>query len=161
MPAPSNLDLLVLIDALGSELFGALLHGNPCPANAHRYRRMTNPQPGDLVMETSTAYMRLRNATSEWALSRDGHIHSEAGIGILVKVTWEPYPREEGDEWDEEADGPWPTEKCWYLRRLDNGEEFRWTNANCVTILPHEGWETISGMHIKLLGGLFEDSEVV
>ena len=154
---PSNLDLLVLIDALGSELQSSNLVGNPCPSVDRRWKRMKQPQPGDLVMEKSTAFMRQRNATNEWAITRDGHIRSECGIGILLRTAIEPFPREDGDEWDEVADGPWPTEKVWYIRRLDDCSEFRWTNADFICILPVEGWETIGGNRINLLKGMMAE----
>lgn len=163
MSPPDNLTLLTLIDALGYELHASNLVGNPCPAVAARWKRMSNPQPGDLVMETSTGPARLRAATGEWPLSpKYPHLHSEVGVGILLRTVQEPIQLEEGDEWNVEEDGPIPTERCWYLRRLDNGEEFRWVNADCVCILPREGWKWFSSADggPRVLDGLFgEEAE--
>ena len=73
-----------------------------------------NVQPGDMVIETSTAYHR----------NRDMH-----GIGWLEKKTREEYPR--GEAW-EEGD-PIAFEDCWYIRCFD-GVVYRWTNADFVRV---------------------------
>lgn len=149
--------MATLIDGLGQEFYASMIHGNPCPDNARRYKRMTSPQPGDLVMETSTSGLRMQVACDEWiAAPKYPHIKSRCAVGILIKVAQEPVPYTDA-EWDEEEEGPRPLETVWYLRLLDTGEEFRWTNADFVTILPCEGWKRMSGMRTDVLNFLLQD----
>lgn len=92
-------------------------------------------------MELSTApwYMRSPHGPR-------GSLPLENGIGILDRIDREPYPREKDDPpWDEKAEGkPEPLEQVFYLKRLNDGSEVRWTNARFVTILPVEGWKSLS-----------------
>lgn len=89
-------------------------------------KRMREPQDGDLVFDTSTAYGRYGYA----ATMRVGHLMRTA----REKVN---YP-----EWNEATDGPHPTEKVWYIRGLD-GVEHRWTNAAFVAIPKHDWQKTV------------------
>lgn len=157
--------LLTLIDALGYELHGALLHGNPSPNNKRRYERMTHLQAGDLVMEMSTAPERLRVATNEWPVSPQyPHIISRCGIGIFLRETQEPIYEsgsEEAKDWEEaEPPEPIPLERVYYIQLLDTKEEFRWSNARFATIIPVEGWELTSGFNIKVLQVLLSTTPV-
>lgn len=70
------------------------------------------------------------------------YLKVDNAIGFLDKITREPYPREEDEPpWNEEEEGmPEPLETVYYIKKLYDGEVFRWTNARFVTILPVEGW---------------------
>jgi hypothetical protein len=111
---------------VGYELWRSQLIGTAPPVMQRRNERMKKPIPGDLCIETSSlSYNRLHR--KDWL---------RFNVGTLIKITWEPIDM----EWDESQDGPKPTERCIYFRLLDDGTEFRWTNAHAVTILPVEGW---------------------
>ncbi|MGD0771719.1 MAG: hypothetical protein ABSC05_02740 [Candidatus Solibacter sp.] len=136
----SILDVITFLDAVGYEFYRSQLVGNQCESMRTRWERMQKPQPGDLVMETSSCPMRLRGG------KRPAHVASETGIGILESIAREPIVY---DSWDETTDGPLPTEEVFYIRRLDNetidspwgNNVFRWTNANFVVLIPKEGWQ--------------------
>jgi hypothetical protein len=146
----SNLELIVMIDALANALHSSTLVGNPCPKVAAMWKRMQEHRPGDLVSERSTSCMRLRDISENRLRinKHTAHIGSETGIGIFVKKQREPMV----GEWNEKEDGTRPTEDVWYIQRLDDetkdsehGENvFRWTNCDFVTVLPVEGWEWFS-----------------
>jgi hypothetical protein len=96
------------------------------PECVHRaFKRMTSPQIGDWVIETSTIH---------------GFRHKDGtdldGIGVLEEIAWEKVDFGDCDfVWDEEAEGrPHPTEKISYIRTMD-GRRFRWTNASIVAVL--------------------------
>lgn len=80
------------------------------------YEHMANPQPGDFVMEQSTALMPSRPALD--------------GVGELLRVTEE---NRTVAEWDIESDGPIPKERVFYIKTFD-GREYRWTNASFVKV---------------------------
>jgi hypothetical protein len=92
----------------------ATLVGNPAQVTREFNDRMRNLQVGDLVIETTTVF---------------GFRHSPAsdldGIGWLEEVALEHVQM----EWDEETDGPHPTEPVHYIRTFD-GRRFRWVNAS-------------------------------
>lgn len=99
--------------------YDGVLIGN-CPAFIRKnFERMTHPQVGDLVIEASTVRMPYTNDLN--------------GVGVLEKITQEPFPFDE--PWDEAAEGrPWPKEQCYYFRTFD-GRLFRWTNARVIAAL--------------------------
>ena len=131
-PPKQDEDLVLrMLGIAGYELYRAHLVGNNCNSNQKRLNRMQEPRPGDLVLETSS--------TPSWILrrqSKDGWISPENAIGFFVRKGREAIP---GIEWDEEEDGPLPTEVVWYIEAFD-GRLLRWTNANFVTIVPSGGW---------------------
>lgn len=136
LDAEQRLDQTIrMLARVGYELYSSHIVGVSCGSLDRRIRRMQNPQVGDIVVETSTSgFWRLpgRQAPFEY-------IQAENAVGVLEKVTREFYDKDE--DWDEEREGmPRPTQKVWYLKLLDDGRIFRWTNADCVTILPVEGW---------------------
>lgn len=87
-----------------------------------RFEFLKNPRVGDLVMETSSLFMR----------GNDAH-----RIGWLVSDQMEPY----GDDawWEqnkaEYADQPRPTERVYTIKRLIGGELFGWRNANMIRVV--------------------------
>lgn len=109
-----------LIAASALTLRHAVLCGSPTPNQRDIYERMHAPQDGDWVCETSTL--------GGWGARKD--MSPLDAVGRLVRTAREKMPIE---EWDEQTDGPWPTEKVWYVRTLD-GREFRWVNADFVAI---------------------------
>jgi hypothetical protein len=135
-----------MLGKIGYELYHAALNSacmatSTIGANAkRRWERMEANVPGDLVIELST---------SGWWLHCDDphpgpyrYLKVENAIGFLERITQEPYPHDE--PWDEAVEGrPEPLEKCYYIRKLHDGEIFRWTNASFATILPVEGWPKI------------------
>lgn len=92
------------------------LVGDPTPRIAELYKELSNPQVGDMVLETSTFGRKRRTPA----------------IGRLTKVAREPaYPT---DEWNESEDGPMPLDTFWYLTGLD-GDEQRWANCTFIKVL--------------------------
>lgn len=95
--------------------------GPPC---VHEFRkRMTQIEPGALVIETSTIGMADRDLDA---------------VGYLLEVTQEPVIF--GDPyfvWNEADEGrPHPTEAIHYIQTLD-GRRYRWSNARFISV-PHE-----------------------
>jgi len=97
------------------------LIGNPSTATKRYYERVSNPKPGDLVLEITNRGARVIDR-----------------IGRLLSVGVENPPPEEvsEDDYDEAEWGrPWPPyqERTWRIETLD-GREFRWWNANFIVI---------------------------
>jgi hypothetical protein len=132
---------LLMLAAVGYELYRSNLIGNAPPSSRERFQRMTNPQPGDLVIEVSTSGYWLHPS---YSLGPYEYLKVENVIGILEKITREPYLREYGEPtWNEKEEGkPEPLEDVIYLRLLASGDTFTWRNAQIVTILPKDGWHT-------------------
>ena len=87
-------------------------------------RRMREIQVGDLVQEIST-----------YPHGHAPKLAASMRIGHLRCICQEPIAM----EWDEQQDGPKPSETVYYIDGLD-GAERRWTNASFVAI-PAEAWE--------------------
>lgn len=122
--------LFGIIGAMARDLQSATLVGNPTPRVAELYKRMQNPRPGDLVIESGTAkYGRGPRPVAGYETSEG----QGGGIGFLVRTAREPMPVE---EWDVAVDGPIPDELVWYIRRLDKNEMVRWVNARFIAIPP-------------------------
>lgn len=99
-----------------------------------QWKRMGNSVPGDVVIEVSTGgwFSRPKTPSSQYL---DASTH----VGILDRITEEPYPSEE--PWDEAVEGrSEPKERVFYIKSISDGEEFRWVNASFITIIPVEGW---------------------
>jgi hypothetical protein len=124
-------DTLYALGAVGYELWSSQLIGNSPPITQRRFERMDKPEPGDLVLETSSAWMwiKKRQKVGDWWCA-------ENAIGTFLRQEWEPIPN-----WNEEDEGESaPKERVWYIRSHD-GRELRWTNANFIAILPSSGWD--------------------
>ena len=121
---PKNLDLyrLLAINAYAAYMNALAHHG---PAIREQWERSDKPQPGDVVLETSTI----------WRWARHGQDATRAAypeIGILLRIAEEPFPREEGEL--EPDDGA--RETVHYIRPLDgSAREHRWTNARFIRVL--------------------------
>lgn len=132
-----NAELRRLIACNAYAAYLNTLVGNPAPRIAEEGERTRAPQPGDVVLETSTIW--------RW--------HDDPGpaLGVLLRDVREPiYSREEfdamhaeGDYWDnpDEDYEILPTEQIFYVRPLDGSvEEFRWHNATFIRVhseMPH------------------------
>jgi hypothetical protein len=86
-------ELLEILHANLILLQNSLLVGNPAPAVARTWQAAQNPQPGDLVVETSTLY---------WPLST-------SKIGTLLRIVREPFGE------DPLPDGREQTQKVYYI----------------------------------------------
>jgi hypothetical protein len=129
-------NVLEMLAIVGLEFWNSHLIGNAPPSHTRRWERMRNPRPGDLVIEISTSGLWRHGSKYR---SPSGPVKMEIVIGVLKKITNEPFPLDE--PWDEDAEGrSEPLEECVYINALHDSSEHRWTNANFVTILPVEGW---------------------
>lgn len=109
-------------------LYSACLVGNPAPVVAEMWARMTDPRPGDLVMETGTPFRKS---------DPDAQIK---GFGILIAH------REEWASTDEEwaatrAEDPDVREDerfhdhAWYVQYGPSAEDVcRWTDCEFIAV---------------------------
>jgi hypothetical protein len=118
-------DLVELLEKTAYNLYLAALL-NPCDeAHTSLFRRMKDPQPGDVVVEWSTLGFKRGDGTR---------------CGVLLRK--ERGPTHTLEDWkamgggDEEI----PTQLVWVIRLdFDDGREFRWSNAAFIAI-PTEVW---------------------
>ena len=113
-----------LIMRLALELYGASLIGN-APTGIRELRaRMTNPQPGDLVMELSTAYQVKR-----------GRVPIE-GLGYLLETREEWWHTDE--EWASQREDwgdPRPTDVVSYVQYGPAAADVcRWVNYTLIVV---------------------------
>lgn len=88
----------------------------------HRvFQFMSNPKPGQLVMEISTIYCRDRDDTR---------------LGRLLKTSMEPmYTREEARNHGYDDDEPIPEKNYWYIDLIfDKHRTFKWSNARFIAV---------------------------
>jgi hypothetical protein len=113
-------------------LYDATRVGDPAPVTAAVHHRVTNPRPGDLVVEVSVLYGRTPESRIK-------------GLGILVEKRKEWYETDE--EYAEAlaegamtADEPRFTDTAWYVQYGPSaGDICRWTECKFIA-LPHT-WE--------------------
>jgi hypothetical protein len=121
---------------IGLNLRRATLVGNPAPIVAAMNERLSHPQPGDLVFETTTA----RRAGSE-----------HRGFGILLEhrrewcSTDEDWARDTADEPGElRGDDNRPADDAWYVQYGPGERDIaRWTNAECAAILTEQEYPPV------------------
>ena len=120
---PFDRDTLVrLLRHSAYELYRASFSGQS-PRLRSLFDELINPKVGDLVMETTTYYMKSRDPLE--------------GIGTLVAVGYAPYykTREEARAAGYEDDEPIPTRQVWDITLdFDDGRLFRWENANFIKV---------------------------
>lgn len=130
--APAEMTEAQRLVAAGRMLWSATLIGNPPPSTRRLIERMRNPQPGDLVWESSTALRALRDPA--WA---------DRVLGWFVKRGLSPWvSREEWEsadcEWRERDGQPYeecPTRQIWIIRPWGNPTgEFSWENAELLAL---------------------------
>lgn len=114
------------------------LVGNPAPAVKEQFERTTNPQPGDVVLETSTVWT--------WAKHSDEAPRDQyPALGVLLRVVQEPIVtaeqlsklHAEGDHYVRAGEtlDEIPKERVTYIRPLDGSvPEYRWTNASFIRV---------------------------
>lgn len=111
----------VLVGVAGYTAWSNCLVGNQAPRVKAYYERTSKPQPGDLVVETSSLFLRMRDEREP-----------EVCVGVLVKREVETITG------DDEGDYEYPrSEEAWYIKSLsrpDDVEPFRWVNATFVSI---------------------------
>jgi len=130
--------LLKLIAINAHAAYNSCLVGNPAPRVEAMYQRMITPEPGDLVLETSTIW--------RWARDSDAVACDQLpGLGILKRRALEPIMdraafddmHAHGDYWvrpDETLDDL-PKETVYYIEPLDGTvPEYRWVNANFIRV---------------------------
>jgi hypothetical protein len=125
-----------LIALNGYMAWSNTLVGNQAPAIAEQFKRSNEPQVGDLVLETSTAFRWMRHE----------NVGPGVALGFLLRDVREPIMSREdfdkmhaaGDHYnaEDETYESLPTERVYYLRPLDNSEveEQRWENASFIRI---------------------------
>ncbi len=94
---------------------------------ADLFAELKDPKPGDLVMETSTFYMKSHNPLE--------------GIGVLEGVGQAPYfkTREQARAAGYKDDEALPTRLVWDLRLIfDGNRPFRWENASFIKVKTSE-----------------------
>lgn len=100
-----------------------------CSANLDAFNWFKNPQPGDLVIETSTA-ARIHSDRFPAAWRAET---LKKSIGRLVDKAVEPFHDEA--TWAEVKDGysERPMQTVWYVQNVD-GSTCRWENADFVRV---------------------------
>jgi len=113
-----NDEVLSLLCISAYNHYLSTLVGNPAPTVRAALDKMSHPQPGDWVIETSTIWDRARD--------RDR-------FGRLLRTAAEPMWTPE--QWAEGGGGadPIPLERIFYIRTAD-GREYRWRNASFIAI---------------------------
>lgn len=127
----TELQILRALAVAGYQAYSMSLVGNPAPSVRRYYERVTEPRPGDLVLEITTF------GRDPWAA---------AGLGELLEVTEEPIMSEdehhamirEGNYFkhpDEKYDAV-PIERVQYIEPLDPDlpRRFRWVNAEFIAL---------------------------
>jgi hypothetical protein len=114
----------VLIGVAGYTAWSNTLIGGAPPIVRAYYERASHPRPGDLVVETSSLGLRIR----------DGR-QPETCVGILERRTVETLPYLD-DDGNPDPEGGAYDEEAWYIRLLvqPEAEPYRWTNATFVAI---------------------------
>jgi hypothetical protein len=128
-----------LIAGVAGVLMKTTLVGQPAPIVARIYERMRGPQPGDLVLETSTMYRQ----SEDWY----------KGCGILLehRIEWwetDDQFRQYCLENDENpATAERLTDHAWYIQYGPQPDDVcRWVNCDFVTIpTDPRGWDVPAG----------------
>lgn len=123
---------------LAGVLLRTTMVGQPAPVVTRISERMRSPQPGDLVMETSTMYRRA----DDWY----------RGFGVLIEhreewwttdAEWEQELAEERAAWEKftrPGEGPFTpdprtTDHAWYIQYGPQpGDICRWVNCEFIAI---------------------------
>lgn len=106
----------------------ATLVGDPAPVVARMFDRITHPQPGDLVVESSTLYRPFDDTVIK-------------GVGFLVLERREWWQTDEEYQADIAADAQYAdeertTDHAWYIQYGPHAVDIcRWTNCSFV-VLP-------------------------
>lgn len=118
-------EMAVQIGVAGYTAWSNCLVGNQAPATKAYFDRAGSPRVGDLVVETSSLWDRMR-----------GGREPEVCVGVLVahEIETVAYETDPDDPYDEPGTYE---EDAWYVKvlaRPDDIPPFRWTNASFVAI---------------------------
>lgn len=115
-----------LLHVLAYRLYLSTLVGSPAPNVRQLGDRMTQPVPGDLVMEISTIYHDGSNPKfPDRTAERMGILLRDARELVCTPEEWTEQGGEQGE--------PIPNQRVFYLA-LPDGREYRWHNANFIAI---------------------------
>lgn len=131
----TDVELRRLVAVNGYAAYLNTVVGKPAPRVQVEFERSSNPEPGDLVLET----------TSSWLWANHESVDPGAALGILLRSGREPIMNRhdfdqmhaDGEYWNEpgEAYEDIPTEQIYYIRPLDGSvDEVRWHNASFIRI---------------------------
>lgn len=112
--------LLELIASSAYSAYVNTLSGRNSPAQDAYYKRMSKPVVGDLVLETSSLAIFIRDGES-----LINH------IGKLKSIKSEPYP-----DWEDEEGECIPERDVWTIETLD-GRIFTWENCDFIVVPEH------------------------
>lgn len=124
MKKEDRIRLVELLKISAHELYRSTLVGSPAPRVEELGRELSEPKPGDLVMEITTHRMKERDPLE--------------GIGRLVARGLAPYyaTREDARAAGWEDDEPIPDREVWDITlEFDDGRAFRWENASFIKVL--------------------------
>jgi hypothetical protein len=134
-----------LIRTLAVHLYRATLVGDPAPVVRRMLDWMRHPQPGDLVMEHSTAYRsaeNLKKPPGNWPWSRMGYLITVRREWMTTDEQWAEAKAEEA-AWNREHLGDRLAfieersvePKAWYIQYGPNpGDVCRWENCEFLAI---------------------------
>lgn len=118
-----------MLTLLAHELHNAVLVGNPAPKVRRIYERISDPQVGDFVYESTT----LRRDDSEVWVRGSGFLTAITDEPLCTDEQWEQYKREEPYLTDEDRD--YGTERVWYVRYGPSEQDVcRWVNASFLVV---------------------------
>jgi Lar family restriction alleviation protein len=114
----SSNSIITILVANAYAAYSSSLQGTD--ASHKRFNWFNAIKPGDLVMETSTIFMRDRD---------------ELRIGFLISDAREPvYSPEEWEAVKEDYEGRHPTERIFRIKLLSDGREYLWENASFIRV---------------------------
>lgn len=108
--------LLQLVASNAYRVYTGCLIGDAPRYIRDRQERITNPLPGDVVLEIT--------AWNKPVVDR---------LGVLAWDGYEPDPEIDPENWNEETDEPIPQTRCWHIVTTD-GRHYRWHNANFIQV---------------------------
>lgn len=127
----------LLMAGTAQAIYTAVLVGNPAPRVAALYERMSEPQPGDLVMELSSRGRRRSGQDVDTTIK---------ALGILIahREEWASTDEEwaaEAAEYGHDPVADRATDHAWYVQYGPAAEDVcRWTNCEFLAIPTGEGW---------------------
>jgi hypothetical protein len=125
-PARATPELVRMLANVTEELVRACCVGDPAPRVREMWEQLQNPQPGDIVLETSS-----RRRDPEWPAQ---------ALGLLLFVTGVKVRTEE--QWAEAERAGWwridrrraNAEGYWYVDPLDGSQRAVWENCSFVRV---------------------------
>lgn len=110
-----------------------------CAPNLDAFNWFKNPQPGDLVIETSSA---ARIHSDRFDAKRRAETLAKS-VGRLTSKAVEPFHDDATWEKVKDGYGPRPMQTVWYIQNLD-GSTCRWENADFVRVAEqYRPWSSL------------------